>query len=131
MCRRAENTPLPTALSEVRGFGYGAGVGLGCPAETFVLPLSEAGTPTPRPTAGLDDHPHDLFDGGQPGEDLLDPVVAQDLHALLARDASDLLGGAALGGEPLDLLGLQHHLVGGHAPAIAGLRAVGAPDRPV
>src|SRR5439155_19752734 len=49
MCRRAENTPLPTALSEVRVFGYGAGVGLGRPAETFVLPLSEAGNPYPTP----------------------------------------------------------------------------------
>src|SRR5689334_5605482 len=53
----------------------------------------------------------DLLDGGQALTRLAEAVAPQRQHPLHLRRLLDVLGGAALDDQPLDLLGDEHHLV--------------------
>ena len=63
----------------------------------------------------------------RPSPDLGHAVLAQRDHPLLAGDRADLGRRGAGHGEPLDLLGHEHHLVQRQPALVAGLRARGQP----
>src|SRR5664279_2781610 len=74
------------------------------------------------------DDPEDLFEAGDAGGDLAEPVGAQRDHPLHDRHLLEVVGRAPLDDQLLDLLGDEHHLVEREPAPVARLAATAAAD---
>src|SRR4051794_5673436 len=109
---------------------YGCGWEIGTPCCASLRRIGVRGArlePDGVTKGSSSDHAKDFLERGHALEDLVEAVVAEADHALLARDALDGHGAGPLDGESLDLLGDRHDLMQSQSAAVSRLGASGAP----
>src|SRR5664279_6369458 len=78
--------------------------------------------------ANSGDDAEDLFEAGDAGRDLAEPVGAQGDHPFHDGDLLEVVGRAPLDDQLLDLLGHEHDLVEGEPAPVPGLAAAPTAD---